>query len=491
MCKKIPAFLIGLALLAGCSDVPNVAVPVATAQQQAQPNVVFILVDDLGYADVGFTGGEIATPNLDDIAAKGMILDRNYVYSVCSPTRVALLTGQNPLAYGVVGPIQENVGLPLDLKLMPEYFKDMGYQTFMIGKWHLGLVTTDHWPNARGFDYFYGFLGGWIDFYTHMYGGGFDWQRNGESLREEGHATDLMTADALRVVASRDPNRPFFMYLSYNAPHSPLQYTPSDSGLNDDVEAGDRKVYAEMVTQMDQGVGELIGALRTQGMLENTIVVFSSDNGGAIRLGANNGKLRGEKGGSFEGGIRVPGFLYWEGRIEGGSRLDQPVVVHDWLPTLLEAVGGDPADVVDPYGQNMWAALGKGEQIERQVTTIATGPSRAAIDWPYKYITHKKRGQKTPPTLGLFNVVEDPYETNNLLEEMPEKAEELIAKLESIPDVRFPRNPDPLGHPEEHFRNATDDGWDYEVRVPETRPVWTELVRNAAQVRAKAKSKGD
>ena len=354
----------------------------------------------------------------------------------------------------------------------------------MIGKWHLGLVTTDYWPNARGFDYFYGFLGGWIDFYTHVYGGGLDWQRNGESLREEGHATDLMTADALRVVQSRDPNRPFFLYLSYNAPHSPLQYTPSDSGLNDDVEAGDRKVYAEMVTQMDQGVGELIGVLRAQGILENTIVVFSSDNGGAIRLGANNGKLRGEKGGSFEGGIRVPGFLYWEGGIEGGSRLDQPVVVHDWLPTLLEAVGGNPADVIDPYGQNMWAALGKGEQVERQITTIATGPSRAAIDWPFKYITHKKRGQKTPPTLGLFNVVEDPYETNNLLEAMPEKAAELVAKLESIPDVRVPRNPDPLGHPEEHFRNATDDGWDYEVRVPETRPVWTELVRDRAKEKA-------
>ena len=336
MCKKTLVFCFGLALLAGCSDLPSVAASKATTQEQTQPNVVFVLVDDLGYADVGFTGGEIATPNLDEIAANGVILDRNYVYSVCSPTRVALLTGQNPLAYGVVGPIQENVGLSLDLKLMPEYFKDMGYQTFMIGKWHLGLVTTDYWPNARGFDYFYGFLGGWIDFYTHVYGGGLDWQRNGESLREEGHATDLMTADALRVVQSRDPNRPFFLYLSYNAPHSPLQYTPSDSGLNDDVEAGDRKVYAEMVTQMDQGVGELIGVLRAQGILENTIVVFSSDNGGAIRLGANNGKLRGEKGGSFEGGIRVPGFLYWEGGIERGSRLDQPVVVHDWLPTLLE-----------------------------------------------------------------------------------------------------------------------------------------------------------
>jgi len=221
----------------------------ACGQDQAsttleQPNIIFILVDDMGFGDVGYNGSEIATPNLDALAAKGVRLDWNYVYAICSPTRAALLSGHSPLEYGIDGPMSDGSSLPVDVRLLPEYLKDLGYQTAIVGKWHLGLGDRAYFPVSRGFDYHYGFLGGWIDFYTHVYTDGLDWQRNGSSIREEGHATDLLTADAKRVIAMRDTQKPLFLYLAYNAPHTPLQHVPLSSGLNDEIEDGSRAVYA-------------------------------------------------------------------------------------------------------------------------------------------------------------------------------------------------------------------------------------------------------
>ena len=312
-----------------------------------KPNVIFILVDDLGFGDVGYNGSEIATPNLDKMAQSGTVLARNYVYPICSPTRAALMTGRSPLEFGIDAPISNEHSLPLDTKIMPEYFSDLGYQTALVGKWHLGIGRKSFFPHNRGFDYFYGFLGGWVDFYTHTYDEGRDWQRNGKTVREEGYATDLLTADAKRVITSRAANKPLFLYLSYNSPHFPLQITPRESGLNPDVEAGDRYVYAEMVTDMDAAIGEIIETLKAEGIYDNTILVFSSDNGGAPAFSTNKTNLpfRGSKGRSLEGGIRVPGLMSWPDKLEGGKTLDQMVVVHDWLPTLIDAIGGNPQDI--------------------------------------------------------------------------------------------------------------------------------------------------
>ncbi len=466
-------------MVVACSDSTEVvpdqaAMPdssnLSASPSNSQPNVLFILVDDMGFNDVGYNGSEIATPNLDELAATGVQLDRNYVYPICSPTRTALLTGHNPLDYGVDGPMGDHTGVPLELKLMPEYFKDMGYQTYMVGKWHLGIGNTDFWPTSRGFDYHYGFLGGWIDFYTHVYHQALDWQRNGQTLREEGHATDLLTEDAIRVIAGRDSESPFFMYLTYNAPHSPLQFTPVNSGLNSDVEAGDRRVYAEMVTQVDAAIGEVIASLDAEGILQDTIIVFSSDNGGALDQGASNGDLRMGKGQSYEGGMRVPGSIWWPGQVEGGI-LEQPIAVHDWLPTLLEAAGGDPADAIDPYGQSMWGAIARGEQIDRALTTIGVGNSRASFDWPLKVVRH---GQGDLQQIGLFNVLDDPTETNDLSESNPEKLAELLALIEAIPSVPS-KGVLPGGkRPGEYFGNTDGDGWNYDIRLPEVDEPWAE-----------------
>lgn len=478
--KKIQIILaLALLGLVACSESPDTfesavlseqsATPVSSEQPESpgRPNVVFILVDDMGFGDVGYNGSEIATPNLDQMARAGMQLDRNYVYPICSPTRAGLLTGHNPLDYGIDGPMSDDTGLPLDLKIMPQYFKDLGYQTFLVGKWHLGIGNTDYWPTSRGFDSHYGFLGGWVDFYTHVYAGGLDWSRgDGVSLREEGHATDLFTAEAQRVIRERDPDSPFFLYLAYNAPHSPLQNIPQGTGLNQDVESGHRYVYAEMVSQMDEAVGQVIDALDSQGVLENTIVVFSSDNGGALGLGASNGELRGGKGSSLEGGLRVPGLIWWPGQVEGGQVLEQPIAVHDWLPTLLDAVGADSSVIDNPYGQSMWPAIHQGVEMDRGRIVMGARENRAVFDWPWKLVRVGADG-----AYQLYNVEQDPYEENDLANVEPMILESLIDVLEARPVVPSKRDMSNGGSGSFY---ASGEDTDYDARLQETRPPWAE-----------------
>jgi arylsulfatase A-like enzyme len=196
--------LVALVLLA--------TVPSAAADAPKRPNVVIILADDLGWRDVGYHGSEIATPRLDRLAAEGVVLDRFYAQPTCSPTRAALMTGKAPLRLGVVSPLSKNnpTGLPLGERLLPEHLREAGYQTFLTGKWHLGHRHRDYLPTARGFDHFYGHATGGIGYWDHVHGGGLDWQRNGETLREEGYSTHLIADEAVRLIETRDPGRPFF-----------------------------------------------------------------------------------------------------------------------------------------------------------------------------------------------------------------------------------------------------------------------------------------
>lgn len=431
---------LGLLFLSACSTSPEPAPELSGQEVEAvsRPNVVFILVDDMGFGDVGYNGSEIATPNLDQMAQTGMQLDRNYVYPVCSPTRAALLTGQNPLHMGIEGPIDDYSSLPEDIKTLPEYFRDLGYRTHMVGKWHLGLSETDAWPTAKGFDSFYGMLGGWIDFYTHVFANRLDWQRNGVSVYEEGHSTDLMTEEAIRLIRSEDSTSPFLLYLAYNAPHSPLQHPPSYSGLNHYPEVSDRSVYAEMMTHMDTAIGRVLDTLEQEGILENTLVVFSGDNGGALNLGASNGELRGGKRSAYEGGIRVPGWISWPGVIPSGTVFEQQIAVHDWLPTLLEAIGASASMAEDAYGQNMWPALTRGVELERDINIIGATGNLAVFDWPYKltYILDEQSGDFVP---GLYNIVDDPRENHDLSGRMPDLTARLIAEIEAMPEPEFSR----------------------------------------------------
>ena len=460
------------------ADEAVASAPVQSAESEltesdSRPNIVFILVDDMGFKDVGFNNSEISTPTLDRIATEGVQLDRNYAYPICSPTRAALLSGQNPLAHGVDAPMSDKKNMPLDIKLMPEYFQDIGYETLMVGKWHLGLSNTDHWPIARGFDYHYGFLAGWTDFYSHVYAGGVDWQRNGVTVREEGHATDLMTDDAVRLINERDSGAPFFLYLSYNAPHSPLLHPPAETGLVNEEGADDRSVYSEMVTHMDQGIAEVVDAMDSTGLLENTIIVFSSDNGGSTRAGANNDPFRGQKGSTLEGGVRVPGAIWAPGLIDGGKLLEQPIVMTDWLPTLLDAVGSDPSMVENLEGQSMWAAIAEDQVIDHAPFVLGANSNRAAYDWPWKLVQINAE-PGSADNIELYNIVEDPTEQNNLLEQEPERVSALVDILQAVPLAESVRSSDRNGSVSTWYFREDNGLYDYNLSINEVREPWAE-----------------
>ena len=240
-------------------SLPLVA-PAAAAPRH--PNVIVILADDLGSADLGCYGSEIETPNLDRLAGQGVRFTHFHSFPLCSPTRAALMTGRSPMrcgvAYHVIRPWL-SYGLPLEEHILPQTFKAAGYQTAITGKWHLGHSQVKYLPHSRGFDHAYGHVNGAIDYYTHIRDGGLDWHRNGKSVREEGYSTDLLAAEACRWIRSRDRSRPFFLYVPFNAPHSPLQapkpLIEKYAGIKDER----RRVFAAMVDAMDSAAGRKIG----------------------------------------------------------------------------------------------------------------------------------------------------------------------------------------------------------------------------------------
>lgn len=446
--------------LVGCSEEVPVAVPIE------RPNIVFILVDDLGWNDVGYHQSEIDTPSIDALASSGITLSRSYAFPICSPTRAALMTGRNPLRFGVDGPMENDAMLPSDLTLLPEYFSNAGYETWMVGKWHLGMATIDAAPHARGFDHFYGSLGGFMDFYTHVYFGALDLQRNGESVREEGHATDLLTAEAKRLLADPNKDKPFFLYLSYNAPHTPLQYPPNVDNSYADISDPDRRVFAQMTTHLDTAIGEVIDELTQQGLRENTIVIFMSDNGGNLEAGASNGELRAGKGSSLEGGVRVPTVVSWPAKLQSGRASEHPVFAQDWLPTLLDAAGASH-EGADFEGRSAWRAIVDNESVdERPMVILGTAKSKAVYDWPWKLIRSDHDE--------LYNVVEDPFESNNQVTQFPERVDDMAAAINELPrtESRAAKGPPP----ETFFRDESG-AFIYDIRMPETREPWAEAAK--------------
>ncbi len=442
-------------------------------ESSERPNIVFILVDDLGWQDIGYQGAEIRTPNLDALAAEGVRLDRNYVYPICSPTRAALMTGRSPLGFGIDGPMENDAMLPLDVKLLPEFMRDAGYDTWMVGKWHLGMSNVAAAPHSRGFNYFYGHLGGFIDYYTHVYFGGLDWQRNGTSVREDGHATDLLTQDAARLIGSYNGDKPFFMFLSLNAPHTPLQYPPSPQYKYSDIESADRQVLAQMTTHLDLAVGQIVAALGERGVLDNTMIVFMSDNGGNLEAGSDNGPLRGSKGDALEGGVRVPAFISWPLGLHGKRTFTQPIFVQDWLPTLLEASGED-VEGLDVDGESVWAELVAGTSRPERTVVVGTRRSKAVYEFPWKLLRHGSKGEGTADSVSqdrLFNVENDPGETTDLSSEHPDIVRMLAVELDRLPEQASKGAKGPP--PESLFRNS-EGQFVYDIRMPETRAPWAE-----------------
>ncbi len=315
-----------------------------------RPNILFILSDDHGYGDVSMHGGpNIRTPNIDRIAADGIRFSQFYANSpVCSPSRAALMTGRYPDRVGVPGVIRTHNGnswgyFSPDAVTLPQMLRRNGYQSTLIGKWHLGLEEENH-PCARGFDEFRGFLGDMMDDYcTHLRHGNNYMRHNRRAIDPEGHATDLFSDWTIETIRSRTAaDTPFFLYLAYNAPHTPIQ--PPDEWVERvrrrEPELSEQRArYIALVEHMDDGIGRVLDAIEESGAAANTLVVYVSDNGGQLDVGACNGPFRGAKQDMYEGGIRVPCCAKWPGHIPAGQVTDQIAMLMDWFPTICEIAG--------------------------------------------------------------------------------------------------------------------------------------------------------
>ena len=350
---------------------------VAQSTTTSKPNIIFILADDLGYADLSFTGGkDVRTPHIDALAAKGIFLKNFYANStVCSPSRAALLTGLYPDLVGVPGVIRQQQKdswgyLKEDAILLPAVLKKSGYQTAIIGKWHLGFEKPNL-PNSKGFDHFKGFLGDMMDdYYTHRRDG-VNWMRlNEKEIDPKGHATDLFTTWAMDYVVEKNKSTsPYFLYLAYNAPHFPIQPPVEflEKVKQRELDATELRVKnIALVEHLDASIGKLMATLEATGQINNTIIVFSSDNGGSLPHGQSNGTLNGGKQDMLEGGIKVPAVVVWKDKIKVGSSSDQLALLMDFFPTLANIAGASVEHKIN--GINLTPVLKGGAPIQTDRT---------------------------------------------------------------------------------------------------------------------------
>jgi arylsulfatase A-like enzyme len=441
----------------GCLVIAMMAVcRVQAAEETARPaavrpNIILFLADDLGWADVGWQGGEIKTPHLDKLANGGAKLKQFYVMPVCSPTRAALMTGRYPIRYGLqVGVVRPwaRHGLPLDEVTLPQALKDAGYSTHISGKWHLGHFQPEYLPTRRGFDTQYGHYNGAIDYVTHERDGGHDWHRDDKRSDDKGYATHLIGNEAVRVIEEAKAGQPFFLYVPFNAPHTPLQAPVGLAARHGHLSDKNRRIYGEMVACLDDQVGRVMAALEKRGMANDTLVLFSSDNGGLPGFGGDNGKLRGKKGTLYEGGTRVCAFAHWPGKIPAGTVVEQPLHVVDWFPTLLKLAGADKAAKPALDGHDIWPVITAGAKSPHEDILLNATPGSAAIrmgDWKLLInggleANHPKQRKRNAAgeVLELFNLAEDPGERNNLADSNKEIVERLRSRLEAYRKAAVP-----------------------------------------------------
>ncbi|MBB6048594.1 sulfatase-like hydrolase/transferase [Armatimonas rosea] len=419
-------------------------VPVAHAQVE-KPNIVYFLVDDLGYADCGFNGGkDIQTPQIDRLAREGAVLKSFYVQPVCSPTRSALLTGRYVTHTGVYTIVTPGAswGLPLGERLLPEALKEEGYTTAICGKWHLGEFQPAYTPTNRGFDHQYGHFFGAIDYFTHIRDGKPDWYRDDKPLKEEGYSTELLAKEAVRLIEAQPKDKPLFLYLPFNGIHAPHQvperYLTPYQNL-----PKPRQTIAGMLSAVDQAIGQVVAALEAKGLRKNTLIVFSSDNGGPGpgRVTMNT-PLRAGKGTIYEGGVRAAAFATWPGKIPAGQTIDEPLHAVDWFPTLLTLAGATREQKLPVDGRDLWPVLTKRAKSPHDVLLLhGTRPGVAAVrkgDWKLLVNASERdaeevgEGEKLGGRVELYNLKDDLSERTNVAASQPEKVKELRAELAAL-----------------------------------------------------------
>lgn len=446
---------------AALSTILSCAAALAAAEDKTpprKPNIVILLADDLGYADVGFHGcKDIPTPNLDKLAKSGVRCTSGYVTGpYCSPTRAALLTGRYQQRFGHEfnpggGRRSDEIGLPMTETTLADRLKSAGYATALVGKWHLGNAAKFH-PQRRGFDEFFGFLGG-----AHPYFPGRQSQllRGAESVVEKHYLTDALAREAVDFI-ERHQQQSFFLYLAFNAVHTPLQGDDARLARFAAIADPKRRTYAAMLSAMDDAIGRVLEKLRTTGLEKNTLIFFFSDNGGPVMAGttingSSNHPLRGSKRTTLEGGIRVPFVVSWKGKLPAGKVFDQPVVQLDVLPTALAAVGATVRSKATDQNASPANANAETKHLDGvDLLPYLTGKNPAAPhetlywrlgaqlairrgDWKlvrYDMVADSQvrgRGRAAAAVTGfkLYNLAKDIGETNDLSVQQPDKVKEL------------------------------------------------------------------
>jgi len=416
-----------------------------------RPNIVLIFTDDQGINDVGCYGSEIPTPHIDRLAKEGLKFEQWYsASSICTPSRFGLLTGQNPSrskdqllrALMFMADEHKRTGIQKGEITIAERLRESGYDTTLIGKWHLGHGSKALLPTRHGFNSFIGHTGGCIDFFTMTYGNIPDWYHQEVHVSENGYATELITEEAVSYLEKRkSEEEPFFLYLAYNAPHfgkgwSPSTQTPINimqpqaddlkrvSNIDDKV----RREFAAMTVSLDDGVGRVMQALDANGLSKDTLVIFLTDHGGDPVYGGSNTPFRGDKATLFEGGIRVPCIMRWPGKIEAG-RVSHSVSSSLDLFSTFCALAGIPADDPKLDGIDLGSVIfGEAEWTDRTVywelgahAELERNPWSAVRSGDWKYVESPIEGEF------LFNIVKDPYEKRNLKRSDPERFSELRA----------------------------------------------------------------
>lgn len=436
---------IGLAVLSGCASFFSTA---------AKPNILLILVDDLGLGDLTCYGApDMHTPNIDELAAKGMLFTNFYAASpVCSPTRAALLSGRNPYEIGVPGVIRANKAdswgyLSTQVTLLPEWLGQQGYYTGLVGKWHLGLELPNL-PNERGFEYFAGFLSDKMDdYYTHLREGKQYLRINNAPVEPKGHATEIFTRWACDFIAkSAEQQRPFFLYLAYNAPHNPIQPPPEwISNYKKQFPQADEKraLYGAFVAHLDQQIGLVLQALQKAGAEQNTLVVFTSDNGAALPHGGSNNSYHSGKPTLYEGGLRVPAVVRFPGVVKPAQQSDVFALTTDIMPTICQMLDQPAPNCPPTDGIGFWHIL-----TNQTTNNQSIKPTSRQIFWTVRDADGifgkgstlealRKGNLKIMRTLPdslpeLYDLAADPLETINLAATHAQVYRHLLTELDSI-----------------------------------------------------------
>jgi arylsulfatase A-like enzyme len=411
-----------------------------------KPNILHIVVDDLGWKDVGFNGcTDIKTPNIDALAAGGAKLTQFYVQPMCTPTRACIMTGRYPFRYGLqtaVIPSVSSYGLAEDEWLMPQCLKEAGYKTAIIGKWHLGHADKKFWPRQRGFDFQYGAMIGELDYFTHDEHGVLDWYKDNEPLKEEGYTTHLIGNQAVKLIEEHNAATPLYLYLTFNAPHTPYQAPQEYIDRYKNIEDPTRRTYAGMVACLDDEIGRVVAALEKKGMRKNTLILFHSDNGGTrnamfagvmadmskVKIPCDNGPYREGKGTLYEGATRVCALANWPGHIKAGEAGGMVHVV-DLYPTLAALAGASTSKCKPLDGVNVWDTIAQGTTSPRSEIIYNIEPFRAAVrqgEWKLIWRT------LLPSSMELYNIAEDPSESKDVAAAHPEIVARLQKRMEEL-----------------------------------------------------------